>query len=96
MSSSIDTAMASWFLRLLITKRYVSSSLCFVLVPDDSFDADMEKVNLDQAQEAKKMEKLNNIFFTLMARGPDVDVSEVTGKEPMETQPAKKGRGRKQ
>ena len=39
MSSSIDTAMASWFLRLLITKRYVSSSLCFVLVPDDSFDA---------------------------------------------------------
>lgn len=25
----------------------------------------------DQAQDAKKMEKLNNIFFTLMARGPD-------------------------
>jgi signal recognition particle subunit SRP9 len=42
------------------------------------------------------MEKLNNIFFTLMARGPDVDLSEVTGKEQMETQPAKKGRGRKQ
>ncbi|KAL0652041.1 hypothetical protein Bca4012_094732 [Brassica carinata] len=54
------------------------------------------KFKTDQAQEAKKMEKLNNIFFTLMARGPDVDLSEVTGKEPMETQPAKKGRGRKQ
>ncbi|KAJ0253765.1 Signal recognition particle 9 kDa protein [Hirschfeldia incana] len=54
------------------------------------------KFKTDQAQEAKKMEKLNNIFFTLMARGPDVDLSEVTGNEPMETQPAKKGRGRKQ
>ncbi|CAN1270734.1 hypothetical protein LINPERPRIM_LOCUS13981 [Linum perenne] len=58
------------------------------------------------------MEKLNNLFFTLMARGPDgifylliflsfictiaADVSEVAGKEQMETQPAKKGRGRKQ
>lgn len=29
------------------------------------------KFKTDQAQEAKKMEKLNNIFFTLMARGPD-------------------------
>ncbi|KAK8521797.1 hypothetical protein V6N12_066380 [Hibiscus sabdariffa] len=50
----------------------------------------------DQAQEAKKMEKLHNIFFTLMARGPDVDMSEITGKEQMEAQPTKKGRGRKQ
>ncbi|RZC24927.1 Signal recognition particle 9 kDa protein [Glycine soja] len=50
----------------------------------------------DQAQEAKKMEKLNNIFFTLMARGPEVDPSEVTGKEPMDTQTTKRGRGRKQ
>ena len=25
----------------------------------------------DQAQDAKKMEKLNNLFFALMARGPD-------------------------
>lgn len=25
----------------------------------------------DQAQDAKKMEKLNNIFFALMTRGPD-------------------------
>ncbi|XVF80911.1 hypothetical protein PTKIN_Ptkin15bG0113000 [Pterospermum kingtungense] len=54
------------------------------------------KFKTDQAQEAKKMEKLNNIFFTLMARGPDVDMSEVTGKEQIESQPAKKGRGRKQ
>ncbi|KAJ4897514.1 Signal recognition particle 9 kDa protein [Raphanus sativus] len=54
------------------------------------------KFKTDQAQEAKKMEKLNNIFFTLMARGPDVDLSEVNGKEQMETQPVKKGRGRKQ
>jgi signal recognition particle subunit SRP9 len=29
------------------------------------------KYKTDQAQEAKKMEKLNNIFFTLMARGPE-------------------------
>ena len=29
------------------------------------------KYKTDQAQEAKKMEKLNNIFFALMARGPD-------------------------
>ncbi|KAG2713534.1 hypothetical protein I3760_04G180400 [Carya illinoinensis] len=54
------------------------------------------KFKTDQAQDAKKMEKLNNIFFTLMARGPDADVSEVTGKEPMDAQPTKKGRGRKQ
>ncbi|KAI9119394.1 hypothetical protein K1719_010069 [Acacia pycnantha] len=54
------------------------------------------KYKTDQAQEAKKMEKLNNIFFTLMARGPEVDLSEVTGKEQMETHPTKKGRGRKQ
>ncbi|KAK4281237.1 hypothetical protein QN277_012758 [Acacia crassicarpa] len=54
------------------------------------------KYKTDQAQEAKKMEKLNNIFFTLMARGPEVDLSEVTGKEQIETHPTKKGRGRKQ
>lgn len=42
------------------------------------------------------MEKLNNIFFTLMARGPDADISEVGGKEQMEAQAPKKGRGRKQ
>ncbi|XP_013626555.1 PREDICTED: signal recognition particle 9 kDa protein-like [Brassica oleracea var. oleracea] len=54
------------------------------------------KFKTDQAQEARKMEKLNNIFFTLMARGPDVDLSEVNGKEQMETQSVKKGRGRKQ
>ncbi|KAK6120048.1 hypothetical protein DH2020_046178 [Rehmannia glutinosa] len=49
----------------------------------------------DQAQDAKKMEKLNNIFFTLMAHGPEVDISEVGGKEQIEAQPTKKGRGRK-
>ncbi|KAK7373562.1 hypothetical protein VNO80_06977 [Phaseolus coccineus] len=54
------------------------------------------KYKTDQAQEAKKMEKLNNMFFALMARGPDVDLSEVTGKEQMDAQPSKKGRGRKQ
>ncbi|EPS67884.1 hypothetical protein M569_06886 [Genlisea aurea] len=54
------------------------------------------KFKTDQAQDAKKMEKLNNIFFTLMSRGPDADISEVGGKEHIETQPAKKGRGRKQ
>ncbi|XP_047328946.1 signal recognition particle 9 kDa protein [Impatiens glandulifera] len=59
-------------------------------------DHECLKFKTDQAQDAKKMEKLNNIFFTLMARGPDADISDVTGKEPTETQPAKKGRGRKQ
>ncbi|KNA24072.1 hypothetical protein SOVF_018280 [Spinacia oleracea] len=54
------------------------------------------KFKTDQAQDAKKMEKLNNIFFALMARGPEVDITEVTGKEQMEAQPSKKGRGRKQ
>ncbi|KAB5568303.1 hypothetical protein DKX38_002096 [Salix brachista] len=65
------------------------------------------KFKTDQAQDAKKMEKLNSLFFTLMSRGPDVlvsdvfsldaaDLSEVTGKEQTEAQPGKKGRGRKQ
>ncbi|KAI7982288.1 Signal recognition particle 9 kDa protein [Camellia lanceoleosa] len=54
------------------------------------------KFKTNQAQEAKKMEKFNNIFFTLMARGLEVDISEVTRKEQMEAQPTKKGRGRKQ
>lgn len=31
-----------------------------------------------------------------MARGPDADISEVGGKEQMEAQAPKKGRGRKQ
>ncbi|XP_078160351.1 signal recognition particle, SRP9/SRP14 subunit [Carex rostrata] len=54
------------------------------------------KFKTDQAQDAKKMEKLNNIFFTLMSRGPDADITEATGKEQAEQQPAKKGRGRRQ
>ncbi|KAI7754591.1 hypothetical protein M8C21_003719 [Ambrosia artemisiifolia] len=53
------------------------------------------KFKTDQAQDAKKMEKLNNIFFTLMARGPETDITEVTGKEQT-VQPPKRGRGRKQ
>ncbi|GFQ04904.1 signal recognition particle 9 kDa protein [Phtheirospermum japonicum] len=36
------------------------------------------------------MEKFNNIFFTLMAHGPEADISEVSGKEQIEAQPAKK------
>ncbi|KAK9057362.1 hypothetical protein SSX86_022197 [Deinandra increscens subsp. villosa] len=58
-------------------------------------DKECLKFKTDQAQDAKKMEKLNNIFFTLMARGPETDITEVTGKEQA-TQPAKRGRGRKQ
>ncbi|KAK4759111.1 hypothetical protein SAY87_020412 [Trapa incisa] len=54
------------------------------------------KFKTETAQDAKKMEKLNNIFFTLMARGPDADISEAAGKEQAEAQPTKKGRGRKQ
>ncbi|KAK4374448.1 hypothetical protein RND71_005125 [Anisodus tanguticus] len=59
-------------------------------------DKECLKFKTDQAQDAKKMEKLNNIFFTLMARGPEADISEVGGKEQMEAQAPKKGRGRKQ
>ncbi|KAJ0053114.1 hypothetical protein Pint_03186 [Pistacia integerrima] len=64
--------------------------------PTDLHVFECLKFKTDQAQDAKKMEKLNNIFFALMARGPDVNISEITGKEQMEAQPAKKGRGRKQ
>ncbi|KAL0390948.1 UNVERIFIED_CONTAM: E3 ubiquitin protein ligase DRIP2 [Sesamum calycinum] len=35
-------------------------------------DKECIKFKTDQAQDAKKMEKLNNVFFTLMARGPEV------------------------
>ncbi|MQM07127.1 hypothetical protein Taro_039967, partial [Colocasia esculenta] len=54
------------------------------------------KFKTDQAQDAKKMEKLNNIFFTLMARGPDADLTEASSKEQADQQPSKKGRGRRQ
>ncbi|CAA6657371.1 unnamed protein product [Spirodela intermedia] len=54
------------------------------------------KFKTDQAQDAKRMEKLNNIFFTLMARGPEADITEASTKEPAEQQPSKKGRGRRQ
>ncbi|XP_071691083.1 signal recognition particle 9 kDa protein-like [Rutidosis leptorrhynchoides] len=54
------------------------------------------KFKTDQAQDAKKMEKLNNIFFTLMARGPETDIAEVVAGKEQVAQPAKRGRGRKQ
>uniref|UniRef100_A0ACD6AJC1 Uncharacterized protein n=1 Tax=Avena sativa TaxID=4498 RepID=A0ACD6AJC1_AVESA len=57
---------------------------------------DCLKFKTDQAQDAKKMEKLNNIFFALMTRGPDADISEVSGKEQADQQQSKKGRGRRQ
>ncbi|KAJ0982403.1 hypothetical protein J5N97_010658 [Dioscorea zingiberensis] len=53
------------------------------------------KFKSDQAQDVKKMEKLNNIFFTLMARGPDADITEVSGKEQADQLASKKGRGRR-
>uniref|UniRef100_A0A453RAL2 Signal recognition particle 9 kDa protein n=1 Tax=Aegilops tauschii subsp. strangulata TaxID=200361 RepID=A0A453RAL2_AEGTS len=59
-------------------------------------DRECLKFKTDQAQDAKKMEKLNNIFFALMTRGPDADISEVSGKEQAEQQQSKKGRGRRQ
>ncbi|KAH6797931.1 Signal recognition particle [Perilla frutescens var. hirtella] len=59
-------------------------------------DKECIKFKTDQAQDAKKMEKLNNMFFALMANGPEADISEVGGKEQMDVQPSKKGRGRKQ
>uniref|UniRef100_A0ACD5ZRB0 Uncharacterized protein n=1 Tax=Avena sativa TaxID=4498 RepID=A0ACD5ZRB0_AVESA len=57
---------------------------------------DCLKFKTDQAQDIKKMEKLNNIFFALMTRGPDADISEVSGKEQADQQQSKKGRGRRQ
>ncbi|KAK1314266.1 Signal recognition particle 9 kDa protein [Acorus calamus] len=54
------------------------------------------KYKTDQAQEIKRMEKLNNIFFMLMTRGPDVDITEASMKEQAESQRTKKGRGRRQ
>ncbi|KAG6400853.1 hypothetical protein SASPL_137697 [Salvia splendens] len=91
-------------------------------------DRECIKFKTDQAQDAKKMEKFNNIFFTLMARGPDgnvlahyclsssclylgirvnrnsefrcnavnTDISEGGGKEQVEAQAPRRGRGRKQ
>ncbi|XP_076934015.1 signal recognition particle 9 kDa protein-like [Bidens hawaiensis] len=73
--------------------KYRHSDAKLVLKVTD--DKQCLKYKTDQAQDAKKMEKLNNIFFTLMARGPEADITEVTGKEQT-AQPAKRGRGRKQ
>ncbi|KAG6554795.1 hypothetical protein Mapa_003815 [Marchantia paleacea] len=54
------------------------------------------KFKTDQLQDAKKMEKMNNIFFTLMARGPDAEVVEEVSQPPTPQQPARKSRGRRQ
>lgn len=54
------------------------------------------KFKTDQAQDLRKMEKLNNTFFSMMARGPDEVVPEDLPKEPVVQQPSKKGRGRRQ
>eukprot|EP00246_Nothoceros_aenigmaticus_P006435 TRINITY_DN1931_c0_g1_i2.p2 TRINITY_DN1931_c0_g1~~TRINITY_DN1931_c0_g1_i2.p2 ORF type:complete len:104 (+),score=20.58 TRINITY_DN1931_c0_g1_i2:138-449(+) len=54
------------------------------------------KFKTDQAQDAKKMEKLNNVFFTMMARGPDAVVPEEAPKEQAPQHTSKKGRGRRQ
>ncbi|KAF2325300.1 hypothetical protein GH714_026268 [Hevea brasiliensis] len=51
------------------------------------------KFKTDQAQDAKKMEKLNNIFFTLMSRGPDADVSKLQGKNRQKHNQGKEGEG---
>eukprot|EP00850_Spirogloea_muscicola_P004428 SM000019S04972 [mRNA] locus=s19:384192:384848:+ [translate_table: standard] len=53
------------------------------------------KYKTDQAQDARKMEKLNNLFFALMARGLDAVVEEEVVKE-LQPQPSvgKKGRRR--
>ncbi|KAG6403041.1 hypothetical protein SASPL_135257 [Salvia splendens] len=59
-------------------------------------DRECIKFKTDQAQDAKKMEKFNNISFTLMARGPDADITEGGGKEQVEAQAPRRGRGRKQ
>ncbi|KAL8513726.1 hypothetical protein ACS0TY_013002 [Phlomoides rotata] len=42
-------------------------------------DKECIKFKTDQAQDAKKMEKLNNVFFTLMAHGPEVSVTKWIG-----------------
>ncbi|KAJ7285453.1 hypothetical protein O6H91_09G076600 [Diphasiastrum complanatum] len=54
------------------------------------------KFKTDQAQDAKKMEKLNNVFFTLMARGLDAVITEELPKEQATHHASKKGRGRRQ
>lgn len=55
-------------LSLLLSKSHLTQMFLKLIVV--VFDQCL-KYKTDQAQEAKKMEKLNNIFFTLMARGPE-------------------------
>ncbi|CAI5509481.1 unnamed protein product [Closterium sp. Naga37s-1] len=62
------------------------------------------KFRTDQAQDAKKMERLNNLLFTLMARGPDAVVESlslepqqlVSQQQQQQQQQARRGRGRRQ
>ncbi|KAG8076267.1 hypothetical protein GUJ93_ZPchr0006g44345 [Zizania palustris] len=78
--------------RYVVKYRHCEGKL--VLKVTDNFEC--LKFKTDQAQDAKKMEKLNTIFFTLMTHGPDADISDVSGKEQAEQQQSKKGRGRRQ
>ncbi|GFP83769.1 signal recognition particle 9 kDa protein [Phtheirospermum japonicum] len=69
--------------------RHCNGKLVLKVTDDDK---ECIKFKTGQAQDEKKMEKFNNIFFTLLARGPEADISEVSGKEQIEAQPTKKGR----
>ncbi|GAQ85385.1 Signal recognition particle SRP9/SRP14 subunit [Klebsormidium nitens] len=54
------------------------------------------KFKTDQAQDAKKMEKLNTLFFTLMTKGENAPAPEdVVMPDVQQAPPSKKGRGRK-
>ncbi|GFP99582.1 signal recognition particle 9 kDa protein [Phtheirospermum japonicum] len=61
--------------RYVMKYRHCQSKLVFKVTDNK----ECIKFKTDQAQDARKMEKLNNIFFTLMANGPEVDISEVRG-----------------
>eukprot|EP00270_Netrium_digitus_P012733 TRINITY_DN416_c0_g1_i4.p2 TRINITY_DN416_c0_g1~~TRINITY_DN416_c0_g1_i4.p2 ORF type:complete len:110 (+),score=36.92 TRINITY_DN416_c0_g1_i4:115-444(+) len=63
-------------------------------------DLDCVKFFTEQQQDAKKMEKLNNLFFSLMARGLDAQALEdAASDQPPAAAPAaaaRRGRGRRQ
>uniref|UniRef100_A0A7I4D2D7 Signal recognition particle 9 kDa protein n=1 Tax=Physcomitrium patens TaxID=3218 RepID=A0A7I4D2D7_PHYPA len=63
---------------------------------DGEFCRECLKFKTVHAQDIRKMEKLNNTFFSMMARGPDVEVPEDLPKEPVAPPPSRKGRGRRQ
>jgi hypothetical protein len=66
----INCTLTKYFipLSLLLSKSHLTMNVRKI---DCCFFDQCLKYKTDQAQEAKKMEKLNNIFFTLMARGPE-------------------------